>query len=94
MHTFVEKKAEKGETVRTTVESDARTTTKESSSKSLERPVTQQSTTSLRGESRQEKVSLFSCTEFEGLYTVKYRRGERKRSEGHDTALGRLFHPS
>ena len=43
--------------MRTRVESDAQTATKERSSKSLERPVTQQSTTSLRGESRQEKVS-------------------------------------
>ena len=64
MHTLVDKKEEKEEMVRTTVESDARTTTKKPSSKSLERPVTQQSTTSLRGESRQEKVNLFSCTEF------------------------------
>lgn len=63
-HTLVDKKEEKEEMVRTTVESDVRTTTKEPSSKSLERPVTQQSTTSLRGESRQEKVSLFNCTEF------------------------------
>ncbi len=56
-----EKKEEgipKKETMKRAVESEAQTTTKERFSKSLERPVTQQSTTSLRGESRQEKVSF------------------------------------
>ena len=60
------------EIVKTTVESDARSKTKEPPSRSLERPVTQQSTASLRGESRQEKVSLVSCasTEVGLLYTL------------------------
>ena len=55
---------------------------KERSSKSLERPVTQQSTTSLREESRQEKVSFKVCVfnYVVGLYTINTEK-EREKSK-------------
>lgn len=69
-HISTEKKEEdrpKEETVRITV---AQSTTKEPPSKSLERPVTQQSTTSLRGDSRQEKVRLISSASWKLDYSI------------------------
>lgn len=60
---------------------------KERSSKSLERPVTQQSTTSLREESRQEKVSFKVCVlnYVVRLYTINTEK-EREKSKAKVTA--------